>query len=128
MALLHSTLLYIFLPWLYLTLLDSTLLYHGCIPLYFTLNYSTMPLLHSTLATLLHSTLLYQGSTSTYFTLHYFTMALQWRSQNTANARAQRAWAHYFGLEPRPRPALSRLQCGIQKQVGGSGGCSPKKF
>ena len=48
MVLLHSTRLYITLPWLYLTLLDSTLLYHGSTSLYWTLHYCTMALLHST--------------------------------------------------------------------------------
>ena len=38
------------------------------------------------------------------------------------------AWAHYVCAVPRPRPALSRLQYGMQKQLGGSGGCSPRKF
>ena len=33
-----------------------------------------------------------------------------------------------YSLVPRPRPALSRLQNGMHKQLGGSGGCSPRKF
>ena len=53
----------------------------------------------------------------------------QWRSQNTADASAQRGHTKFASsLKPRPRQALSRLQCGMQKQVGGSGGCSPQKF
>ena len=40
MVVLHSTWLYITLPWLYFTLLDSTLLYNGSTSLYFTLYYS----------------------------------------------------------------------------------------
>ena len=119
-ALLHSTSLYITLPWLYLTPLDPTLLYHGatslyltlqistirsstwlCIALpwlYFTLDFSTLALLHSTwlyislpwlyftflnlhystmaLLCLLYSTLLYHGSTSLCYTLQYSTKAL----------------------------------------------------
>ena len=53
----------------------------------------------------------------------------QWRSQNPADARAQRGHTKFASsLKPRPHPALSRLQCGMQKQVGGSGGCSSSKF
>jgi len=85
MALLHSTRLYITLPWHYFILLDSTLLYHGSTSLYWTLHYSTMAVLHSTrlyitltwlyftlhalpylYLTVLDSTLLYHGSTSLY--------------------------------------------------------------
>ena len=96
MALLHSTLLYITLPWLYWILINSKLLYHGSMSLYFTLHDSNMALLHSTsfciiqtllYLTLLHSTLLYHGyftlldSTlhypcSTKFTKHDSTMSL----------------------------------------------------
>ena len=44
----------------------------------------------------------------------------QWRSQNTADARAQRGHTTFASsLVPRPRPALSRLQYGMQKQLGG---------
>ena len=46
-ARLHSTRLYIRLPWLYFTLLDSTLLYNGSTSIYYTLYYSTMALLQS---------------------------------------------------------------------------------
>ena len=49
MALLHSTLLYISLPWLYFILQYSTFLYHGSTSFYITLHFSTMALLHSTL-------------------------------------------------------------------------------
>jgi len=54
MALLHSSWLYITLPWLYSSLLDCTWLYITLPWLYFTLLYST---------------LLYHGSTSLYITL-----------------------------------------------------------
>ena len=73
-----------------------------------------------------------------------FMYLLQWRSQNTADARAQRGHTtfapypgpaqlkpmpgHSVGTLPRPRPALSRLQYRMQKQLGRSGGCSPRKF
>jgi len=67
---LHSTGLYITLPWLYFTLLDSTLLYHGWISLYFTLSYSTMALLHSRW----FYTLLNRGSTS----LTWLNVPLPW--------------------------------------------------
>ena len=79
MALLHSTLLYITLPWLYSTLHYSTLLYHGCTSFKVILDYSTMALVQSTLFeitqpwlyfTLLDSTLYYNGSTSLYFILY----------------------------------------------------------
>ena len=33
-----------------------------------------------------------------------------------------------YSLVSRPCPALGRLQNGMQKQLGGSGGCSPRKF
>ena len=72
MALLHSTLIYINLPWLYFILLYSKLIYHGSTSFYFTL-YLTLPCLYFTL---LYSTSLYHGSTSLYFTLHYPTVAL----------------------------------------------------
>ena len=53
----------------------------------------------------------------------------QWCSQNTADARAQRGHTTFArSFVPRPRLALSRLQYGMQKQLGGSGGCSPIKF
>ena len=68
MALLHSSRLYITLPWLYFTLLDSTLLNHGSTSLYKTLHYSSMAQLHFAY--------LYHGSTSLYSTLHKSTMAL----------------------------------------------------
>ena len=45
LALLHTTWLYITVPWLYFTLLDSTLLYIGSTSLYLTLHYSNMALL-----------------------------------------------------------------------------------
>ena len=83
MSLLHSTRLYITLPWLYFTLLDSTLLYLGSTSLYLTLNNSTIALLHSTwlnitvvYITLLDSIELYHGSTSFYYTLYKSSMAL----------------------------------------------------
>ena len=47
MALLHSTSLYIILPWLYFTPHHSTLLYHGSTSLYLTLHYSAMALLYA---------------------------------------------------------------------------------
>ena len=47
----------------------------------------------------------------------------------TADARAQRGHTTFASsLVPKPRPALSRLQYGIQKQLGGSWGCSPENF
>jgi len=53
----------------------------------------------------------------------------QWRSQNTADARAQRGHTTFASsLVPRPCPPLIRLQYGMQKQLGGSGGCSPGIF
>jgi len=61
MALLHSTKIYITLPWLYFTLLDSTFLYHGSTSLY--RLYITVPWLYFTL---LDSTLLYHDCTSLY--------------------------------------------------------------
>ena len=83
MALLHSTSLYITLPWLYFSLLASTLLYHGSTSLYLTrstlLYYGSTSLnltLPSPYFILLDSTLLYHGSTSFCFSLHYSTMAL----------------------------------------------------
>ena len=42
MALLHSTILYISLPWLYFILHYSTFLYHGSTSLYFTLHISVV--------------------------------------------------------------------------------------
>ena len=75
MALLHSTRLYITLPWLYFTLLDSTLLFLGL----------TMALLHSTRLnftipwlyfTLLDSMNVYHSSTSLYLTLNNSSMDL----------------------------------------------------
>ena len=68
MALVHSTLFYITLPWLYFTLLDYTLLYLGSSLIYFTLFWFYF--------TLLYSTIFYNGSPSLYFTLHwlYFTL------------------------------------------------------
>ena len=90
MVLLHSTLLYIILLWLYFTPLDSTLFYHGSTSLhpldstllYFTLQstwlYISLPWLYLTLqysSMALHdSTILYHGSTWLY--THYSTMAL----------------------------------------------------
>ena len=86
MDVLHSTRLYILLPWLYFSLLDSTLLHHGSTSLYWTLNHSTAALLHSTrlfvtlpwLYFTLHcssmtlhlTTLLYEGLTSLYFDIN----------------------------------------------------------
>ena len=75
MAKLHSTWLYITLPWLYFTLLDSASIYHCSTSLYYTLHYSTMALFHTTWLyitlpclyfTLLYCTSLYHGSTSLY--------------------------------------------------------------
>ena len=83
LALLHSTWLYLTLPWLYFnilawfyitltclyfTLVYTTLLYHSS---YLTKHYSTLGLL-----TLFDSTLLDHGSTWLCLTLHYFTLAL----------------------------------------------------
>jgi len=45
MTLLHSTTLYINLPWLYLTPLDSTLFYKDSTSLHFTLHQSNMSLI-----------------------------------------------------------------------------------
>ena len=66
MALLHSTLLYISLPWLFFILVYSRLLYHMAL-VHSTLFYITPPLLY---LTLLDSTLIYNGSTSLYYILH----------------------------------------------------------
>ena len=53
----------------------------------------------------------------------------QWRSQNTADARAQRGHTMFASsLVPRPRPALSCLQYGMQKKLGGSGDALPENF
>ena len=48
----------------------------------------------------------------------------QWRSQGAVNARAQHGHNSY------PGPAQLSVACSMemQKQVGGSGGCSPRKF
>ena len=62
-ALLHSASFHIILPWLYLTLLDSILLYFD-----FTLLEPT--LLHH------DSTLVYHGSTSLYLNLHHSTLLI----------------------------------------------------
>ena len=88
MALLHSSLLYIILLWLYspyFTLYYSTIVLLHSTSLFFTLYCSTRALLHSLwLYTtvplfclfLLDSTLLYHRSTSFYLTLHYSTIIL----------------------------------------------------
>ena len=79
MALLLSIRLSITLPWFYFTLLDSKSCYCGSTSLYYTLQHSTIALLHFTLLysmALRHTTLLYQGLASLYFTLHQSTMAL----------------------------------------------------
>jgi len=68
MALLHSSTLYITLPWLYFTVLDSTLHYHDSPSLYWILHFSTNALLHSTR--------LYITLPWCYFNLHCSTMAL----------------------------------------------------
>ena len=58
-----------------------------------------------------------------------YTTQPQWRSQNTADARAQHGHATFASsLKPRPRPALSCLQYGMQKQPGWFGWYSPRKF
>ena len=46
MALVHSTLFYITLPWLYFNLLDYTLPYHGSTLIYFTLSWFYFTLLY----------------------------------------------------------------------------------
>ena len=52
----------------------------------------------------------------------------QWRSQNTADVRAQRGHTTFASsLIPRPRPAFSRLQYGMHKQLGGVWGMLPIK-
>ena len=57
------------------------------------------------------------------------TRPSQWRSQNTADARAQRGHTTFArSLVPRPRPALSRLQYGMQKQLGGLEDVPPENF
>ena len=99
MAQLQATLLYISLPWLYLTilnskflyftLLDYTILYHGSISLslsiplpwlYFTLLSSTLLYHGSSYFNVLHTKLLYHGSTLLYFPLLYspFYIFLPW--------------------------------------------------
>ena len=53
----------------------------------------------------------------------------KWRSQNTANARAQRGHTTFVScLVPRPRPPLCCLQYGMQKQLGGLGDDPPQNF
>ena len=79
MALLHSTWLYITLPWLYFTPLDSTLLYHGSTSLYLTIYLSTIALLHS----ISLYTLVNHSSTSLCLTLHYSIMALLHSTNDT---------------------------------------------
>jgi len=60
--------------------------------------------------------------------LNIFT-ATQWHSQNTADARAQRGHTTFASsLVPSPRPALSRLQYRMQKQIGGMGDALPENF
>ena len=83
MDLLHSTLLYITLQQVYFTPLDSTafyhilnsvlvyIIYHGSTSFYFALPYPRMAVLHSTLFTLHYSTMAVLHST-----LHYSTIAL----------------------------------------------------
>ena len=76
MALLHSTLLYVTLPWL--SIVHSTLLYllhHGSTSQYLILHYSTFTVQYSTMV-LLDSTLPKDDSTSQYLILHYSTVAL----------------------------------------------------
>ena len=68
MALLHSSRLYITVPWLYFTVLESTLLYYGSTLLYETLHYPIKALLQSTRN--------YITLTWIYFTLHNATMAI----------------------------------------------------
>ena len=81
MALLHSTLLYISLPWVYFTLL-----------------YSTMALLHSYLLyiilpwlyfTLLDSRLLYRGSTLLYIILPWLYLTLQHEKRRAYDQRVR---------------------------------------
>ena len=43
-------------------------------------------------------------------------------------ARTQLMPGHSVGTVPRPHPALGHLQYEMQKQLGGSGGCSLRKF
>ena len=71
LSVLHSTWLYITLPFLYSTLLDST--YTTLSVLHSTWHYITIPWLYSTL---LDSTLHDSGSTPLYLTLHYSTVAI----------------------------------------------------
>ena len=71
MALLHSTRVYIALPWHYFSLLDSTVFYHSSTLLYLTLCQYTMAPLYLTLH---HSSMpIY---TSLYLNLQHFTVAL----------------------------------------------------
>ena len=46
----------------------------------------------------------------------------QWRSQSSADARAHR------GHKPRTQAPSSFQRLAVQKQLGGSGGCSPRIF
>ena len=98
MALLHSTLLYISLPWVYFTLLYSTMallhsyLLYIILPwLYFTLHYSTLLLI--TLPwlyfTLLDSRLLYRGSTLLYIILPWLYLTLQHEKRRAYDKRVR---------------------------------------
>ena len=98
MALLHSTLLYISLPWVYFTLLYSTMallhsyLLYIILPwLYFTLHYSTLLLI--TLPwlyfTLLDSRLLYRGSTLLYIILPWLYLTLQHEKRRAYDQRVR---------------------------------------
>ena len=60
--------------------------------------------------------------------LNIFT-ATQWRSQNTADARAQRGHTTFASsLVPRPRPAFSGLQYGNAEATRGVWGMLPQKI
>ena len=76
MALLHSTFLYITLPWLYFTLLESTSLYHRSTSLYLSLHYSTMALHLSSLLNISLPWLYFTQLFLPWLYMHYSTMVL----------------------------------------------------
>ena len=116
MALLHSTRLFINLPWLYFTLLDSTLLYHGSTPLYLTI--------HNTTLALLHSTRLYITLPWLYFILLDFTLLYHGSAGAPGRTRTRNPWVRSPVLCPlsyrRLLRALSAVSPGASVRPGTS--------
>ena len=116
MVLLHSTLPYITLPWLYFILHSSILHYYRSTSLYLILLPSTIAVLHSTWLyiilpwlyfTLHDSTLLYHGCTSLYITLHHSIMPLL-HSTLFSSLLHHGSTALYFALH---HSSLALLHC-----------------